>query len=33
MYVYDRFGTVYKSHILGCQTIVCMDPEIKDISL
>ncbi|KAK8953421.1 Cytochrome P450 85A1 [Platanthera guangdongensis] len=24
-----RYGSLFKSHILGCPTVVCMDPEIN----
>ena len=24
-----RYGSIFKSHILGCPTIVCMDPEVN----
>lgn len=27
--LYVRFGNVFKSHILGCPTIVSMDPELN----
>lgn len=26
---FDRYGSVFKSHILGCPTIVSMDPELN----
>ena len=25
----DRYGVLFKSHILGCPTVVCMDPEVN----
>lgn len=24
-----RYGNLFKSHILGCPTVVCMDPEVN----
>lgn len=24
-----RYGSLFKSHILGCPTVVCMDPELN----
>jgi len=27
--VVDRYGSLYKSHILGCPTVVSMDPELN----
>lgn len=26
---YNRYGSVFKTHILGSPTIVCMDPEVN----
>lgn len=27
--IIDRYGSLFKSHILGCPTVVSMDPELN----
>lgn len=29
IYICNRYGSVFKTHILGSPTIVCMDPEVN----